>query len=136
MIVGSVIFPLPGQIWNLKLWVMVVGGSFIFPRTGQIWNLKFLVMGDQSSFYDQAKSEIGNFQWWWGVSHLSVTNSFWNLKVSVMGGPSFLALVHHPNLGPSVSTGFAIGHHKGPSNKRPITRSKHGHIYISLPSVP
>ena len=57
-------------------------------------------VGCQSSFHDQAKLKF---------------------LVSTMGGPSFLALVHHPNLRLSVSTGFHIGHHKGLSHKRPIS---------------
>ena len=36
------------------------------------------------------------------------------------GGPSFLALVHHPDLPLSVSTWFHIVHHRGLSHERPI----------------
>ena len=37
-----------------------------------------------------------------------------------VGVPSFLALVHHPNLRLSVSTGFYLGHHRGLSHERPV----------------
>ena len=74
---GSVIFPCPGQIWNLKLFEggvshlpcpgqiwnlkisLRVGELVILPCPDQIWNLKFSVrVGGQSSFHVQAKFEI------------------------------------------------------------------------------
>ena len=38
------------------------------------------------------------------------------------GVQSFLALVHHPNLRLSVSTGFHVGHHSGLSHERPVNK--------------
>ena len=56
---GLVIFPCPGQIWNLNLWR--VGH---LPCPDQIWNWKF--------------------HWGWGVSHLSLSRP--NLKFKIYGG--------------------------------------------------
>ena len=110
---GSVIFPCPGQIWNLKISLRVgglvilpcagqiwnlkislrVGGLVIFPCHGQIWNLKFSVrVGSQSSLHVQAKSEIQNkiFGDSCGVGYLSMSRP--NLKFKMFGevGDSFI----------------------------------------------
>ena len=65
----------------------------------------------------------------WGVNHLSMSRLNLNFKilgeivVSNTGGPSFLALVHHPNLQRNVSTGFHLGHHRGLSLEIPTSNN-------------
>ena len=81
---GSVIFPCPGQIWNLNIFCESLG-LVIFLYPDQIWNLKFSMrVGGQSSFHVQTKAEISIFQQrldGWSSYHTQAKSEIWNFSM-------------------------------------------------------
>ena len=106
---GSVIFPCPGQIWNLKIFCKSLG-LVIFLYPGQIWNVKLSVRMGQGIL--PCPDQIWNlkFSVRVGVSHLSMSRPNLKFKISGEGvGVSHLSM-SRPNLKFKIfSEGWGLG---------------------------
>ena len=81
---GLVIFPCPGQIWNLKFSVRVGGQSSFHVQTKAEISIFQQRLDGWSSYHTQAKSEIWNFSI--GEGSVTFLMSRNNLKFKIFGG--------------------------------------------------